>query len=955
MPVRFVGREREVGLLGDRVRAALGGDVQVVLVAGEPGVGKSRLAEEVAGHASVLGMACVWGRAVREEGSPPYWVFHQVVRGLSRSLRSEHQAQSDGGRTPELDTGAAGDQERFRLFDAMTEFLARVAQQNGLLVVLDDLQWADPVSLRLLVYLAVSARQARLVVLGCYRDTEIGDRLRAALAELAGEPVVTRLRLTGLAEPEVAAQLAGVTGWPVPDSVAAAAWRRTRGNPFFVGELGRLLVDSPESGHEELPVGVRDAVRGRLARLSTACRAVVSAAAVLGSELDAAEIAAVTERELAQVLAALDEAAAAGVVTGGRFTHDLIREVAWREMTTVERHRIHGRTAEYLSTRADSGARAREIAFHWLESLPTGDTAQAVSWAERAADQAMAQLAWEDADTLYGRAVDAAAATNQDERFTPADRCRLLLGRARAQVRAYDVVGARRSLLAAADIARGRGDVETLAEAVLTMEGVTDPLWDTTGRALCEEALAGLAEEDSALRARLLAYAVVVGVWRTDAAAGPEIESRSAEALAMAQRVGDRPAVVAALRARQMARSGPDGAADRLDLSARMLQLGQDHNDDDATMWGRLWRFDALVQLGDLDQAEAELNPIAAATDRLRSPLARSHDLRSRAAIALARGRFTDAETLGREASEIARRAGYESTVGTAWGFLLVLATQTGNSELVPDPVYESLAGGTGGGAVLACWKLALGQRADAERLYRTVPPPESIPESMPRFSLLGELASTVELAAEFDDRKTAAHAYRLLRPFADQFVCGGAGVVAVMGSVRLALGQATATTGRLDEAVQHLRAAIDTHDRAGMPPLTAITRYWLARVLARRDRTGDRVEAAALATSAGAMADSLGMAPLHRRARELTTQLEDRPAGPLTRREQQVAELVSHGLTNRQIAATTHISERTAESHVQHILSKLGFTSRTQIAAWIATREINTADTGPDIRTDRP
>jgi predicted ATPase len=381
---RFVGRERELGWLGGRVRAALGGDAQVVLVAGEPGVGKSRLAEEVAGHASGRGMACGWGRAVREEGSPPYWVFQQVVRGLSRA-------------GPELGTDAAGDRERFRLFDAVTGFLALAAEPSGLLVVLDDLQWADPASLRLLVYLAASVRKARLVVLGCYRDTEVGDRLRAALAELAGEPVVTRSRLTGLAEPEVAAQLAGVTGVALPASVAAAVWRRSGGNPFFVGELGRLLVDSTDGRHEELPVGVQDAVRGRLARLSDTCRTVVSAAAVFGSEVDATGIAAVTGHELAQVLTVLDEADAAGVVTEGRFTHDLIREVAAREMSTVERHGVHRRIAEYLSGRADADARTGEIAFHWLESLPAGDAGPAVSWAERAVDRDCPLLAGQGA------------------------------------------------------------------------------------------------------------------------------------------------------------------------------------------------------------------------------------------------------------------------------------------------------------------------------------------------------------------------------------------------------------------------------------------------------------------------------------------------------------------------------------------------------------------------------
>lgn len=921
---RFVGRERELALLDGRVRAASDRHGQVVLVAGEPGVGKSRLGDEVAGRASGSGMACARGRATRQEGGPPYWMFRQVVRDLSAG------APAAAGPVPALADSvpdAAGAPERFRRFEAVTGFLERVAEPSGLVVVLDDLQWADAASLQLLVHLATRAQQARLVVLGTYRDTEVGDRLRTALAELAGEPVVTRLRLEGLTEPEVAAQLAGVTGWAVPDSVATAVWRRSRGNPFFVGELGSLLLGSPEDVHEELPLGIRDAVRGRLARLSAACREVVSAAGVLGSELDPAGIAASTGRELPEVLAALDEASAAGVVSEGRFAHDLIREVAWREVATVQRHTVHRRMAEHLSALADADARAGEIAYHRLESLPAGDAPLAVSWAERAADQAMAQLAWEEAEALYARAM--AAAT--DPGFTPADRCRLLLGRARAQVRAYDVDGARRSLLEATDIARGVGDADTIARGVLTMEGVTDVQWDATGRALCEEALDGIPDEDSALRARLLAHAVVTGSWRTDVQAEPW----SAAALAMAERVGDRQAMVAALRARQMARSGPDGVADRLALGDRLLEVGRD-GDDDAEMWGRLWRYDALVQSGELHRAEAELAPITAVTDRLRSPLARWHQLRARAAMALARGRFGDAEALGLDAAAIALGAGHQGAAVPASGFLLILATQTGNTGLVPDP--EVLAGEQGG-AVVACWKLAMGERAAALRIYRTLPPPVSVP----RFVLLTELAGSTELTAEFDDREAAAQAYRLLLPFAELFVCGGAGVVAVLGSAQLPLGQAAATLGRLDDAVRHLRAAVDANERAGMPPLTASARYWLARVLARRRRAGDRAEAAALAASVAATAGTLGMAPLHRDAGKLVARFDEQAPGPLTRREQQVAALVAQGLTNRQIAATVHISERTAESHVQHIFGKLGFTSRSQVAAWVVAEDLGT------------
>lgn len=707
-----------------------------------------------------------------------------------------------------------------------------------------------------------------------------------------------------------------MTGWAVPDSVAAAVRRRTQGNPFFVGELGALLADG-RGTDGELPEGVRDAVRGRLARLSPACRSVISSAAVLGSQPEPVGLAASIGSELADVLAALDEAAEVGILAGQRFAHDLIREAARLEVATAERLGLHERMAEYLTGVGDADSRVAEIAFHWLESLPAGDPVRAVRWAERAAEKAMSQLAWEEAESLYRRALAAAA--------TPADRCRLLLGRARAQVRTYDMEGARRSVVAVADIAREVGDVATIAEAVLVMEGTSDFIWVDVARALCDEALAGIAEEDSATRARLLAQRVVIDAWNSTPAAA----ERSAEALAMAERVGDRRAIVEALRARQVVSGGPEGAADRLALGDRLLAVAGAGADDDAEMWGRLWRFDALAQLGEIDRAEAELDAITAVTERLRSPLARWHAVRSRAAIALARGWFEETRRCADQAMELADRAGHEGAMLPAVAALLMLRGQTGDAKVISDDVVaKHEARMSALRAIPASWKLAMGQREAAQRIYRTLPPPGAVP----RFVLLSALAGHAELAAEFDDRVAAEEIYRLLLPHADLFVCGGAGVVGILGSAHLALGLASATTGRLDDAVRHLRTAAERNERAGMPPYAAMSRYQLAKALMRRKRPGDREEATALAVSVAAVAARLGMAPL----RALADDLAEPAASPLTKREQEIATLVSQGLTNRQIAATAHISERTVETHVQNILGKLGFTNRGQVVAWV-------------------
>jgi DNA-binding CsgD family transcriptional regulator/tetratricopeptide (TPR) repeat protein len=914
----FVGRAWERGIVEAAVRAARDGTGRVLLIAGEPGVGKTRVAQWAASAAAAAGVRSGWGWASEDEGSPPYWPFRQAMRGID-------------GVGPVVFDVAAPDrraesvaQERFRLFEEVAGALRAAAEPRGLLLVLDDMQWADPASLGLLVHLARGLADSRLFLLVNYRDTETSGTqpLLDALAALTREATVSRLHLQGLSEPEVAEQLADVTGWTMPGPVAAAVSARTRGNPFFVRELGRVLAASLDG---TLPDSVRDAVRGRLAGLTAACRTLIAAAAALGSEFDSAALAGVTGRDLNRVFAALDEATAAGIIGPDlRFTHDLIREAARLEVPTATRSELHHAMAEYLAGLTDADRRAREIAHHRLEALPAGDPAVAVGAARQAAVEAMAHLAWEEADGLLARAIAGAPAP-------PEVRCELLIARAEAQVRAYDIEGSRSSLLAAAEIGRARGDGLAIARAVLTMEGVSDFTWDETWQSMRQEALAAIPPGDSGLRARLLAMLVVADMWHSPG----DAKSRAAESLSMAERVGDRRAVVEALRASQIANSGPDGARLRKSLGDRLLTIGASGGDDDARLWGHLWRFDALAQLGDVDSAEAECDQVDAVAVRLRSPLARWHALRCRGTIAAARGRFTDALTIGRQAEAVARQSGHAGSLAPSLGFLVMVQAHLGHFDEIRDPALSFHAGSVvtaAMGAIQARWRLAVGDRAEAERLYRKLPPPTAIPP----FLLLTTLAAMAELAAEFGDKPTAAQVHELLAPHADLFVCGGAGAILIEGSVRCALGIAAAATGRLDEAIRHLRSAADVNERAGLPGCAATARLQLARALRRR-RPGDRDEAGALAVSAGAIASELGMVPLRAAADRFLAGLAGRGDSGLSQREAQVAAYVAQGLTNRQIAAAEHISERTVETHIRHIFTKLGLATRAQLAAWQA------------------
>ncbi|MGO4618105.1 LuxR C-terminal-related transcriptional regulator [Nocardia sp. 2YAB30] len=276
----------------------------------------------------------------------------------------------------------------------------------------------------------------------------------------------------------------------------------------------------------------------------------------------------------------------------------------------------------------------------------------------------------------------------------------------------------------------------------------------------------------------------------------------------------------------------------------------------------------------------------------------------------------------------------HDSLVGSSVFALIVIDGLT-ESDLVSAEQFEENERSVPGFLVPA-HGVHWAQRGDIERarrLFRSAPDIDTVPPP----TLLTTLATRSELAAMFDDPEVAADLAARLRPHADLFVTGGASTLVNFGSARTYLGIALAVGGHLDDAVRELRKGIAANEIARTPPYAALAGFELARILARRRRPGDLDEAAALCASVGTAAEQLGMTPLYRRAAELAATIRgDRPSG-LTRREVEVAAYVAQGLTNRQIATLMHISQRTVESHVQHTLTKLGFSNRTQVAAWAA------------------
>jgi predicted ATPase len=587
----FVGREAELAALAADLDAAIAGRGGVVLLAGEPGIGKTRLARELASLAAARGVLVLWGRCWEGEGAPAFWPWVQVVRAYIQASAPAALRQDLGAGAPDITQLVPAVSERlpgvpvpppmepeaarFRLFDSLAGFLRAAAGRQPLLLVLDDLHWADALSLALLRFVSRELEHARLLVVGCYRHTEVDQApaLMAAVADLSRGQRHRRLPLGGLDQPEVASFVASVAGVAPSAALAAAVYRQTDGNPFFVTEVVRLLASQGrlDAGSatvlggglpEGISEGVKAVVAERLGRLSHDCQQVLEVAAVVGRDFELRVLQPACGMDGDQLLGLLEEAEAARViepVPGGLgrwwFAHGLVREVLYESLPAARRMRLHGLVGQALeaSYAADPGPHLAELAHHFVAAAPTGQVARAVRAATLAGRHALEVLAWEDAAGLFERALAALELAEQPDQR---QRCELLLALGEARMAASDVAAARAAYQQAGELARQLGWPEALARAGLGLGlestvGIVDPV--EVG--LLQQALAALGEGDSLLRARVLARLARAWLFIR------QVEQRRAlseEAVRLARRLGDLATLAAVLYDRHLAIWGPD-------------------------------------------------------------------------------------------------------------------------------------------------------------------------------------------------------------------------------------------------------------------------------------------------------------------------------------------------------------------------------------------------------------
>jgi ATP/maltotriose-dependent transcriptional regulator MalT len=918
----FVGREPELAVLGRGLAEACDGGGCVVLVEGEAGMGKTVLAHELTQRARQEGLITCWGGCLEAEGAPPYFPWTQILRALGVS--------TDMLLAPDEDS-------RFRRFYEVVEVLRTASGKRGMLLVLDDLHWADVPSMRLLQLVASQLTGFRLLIVGLYRSTEFrpGGELTQVLSALQRDRATSRLTMSGLATREIEELATHVLRRRPDDAFLRAVEQRTEGNPLFVVELVRLAASSG-AGQGWLPAGVREVIARRFDRMPEATRHVLRQASVLGRDFSLGLVAQLADAPPSDIALSLEDAIAADLVTPGeghslRFAHSLMQEVAYGELSQVERQHLHKRAADAIGE-ADQLLDVR--AHHLRQAAPLIGAAPALDATLLAARRATAQLAYEHAAFQYGQALGLldllpdATVTRQE----------LLLDLARCQFRSGAVTDSWASCRNAADLARAAGDAVTVAEAATVIRGLAnDPICDEI-HMLCREALTLLGGADPVLEARLLGQlAVTASQW-----AGGAEPGLTQRALVAAESTGDPDALFLALQARHTELVDARYALERLALGERAVQLGRDTGRDDYAFWGHVWRLDTFWELSRRVQMDTELAALTSVVGHLKEPLGRWRLTMVQASMAMMEGRYTDARTLADQALTIGRKGGHGEAEFMHVVFRDHLASQVSDEDDLSEVEVFVRRFAEEGPFFARAWHAhvlaSLGRLDEASAVWASVLPHlDEFPRYTPEWII--NLTASTDMCLLLDQKQLAPTLYADMLPFADRQATGGAHTPS-RGPVALYLGKLARELENWEPADAHLASALHLATAMGARPHEAMTRVEMARLLLARRRTGDIARAEVLLEEAIRTARRLGMKSLESEASSLLAARRGGRSTPLSPREEEVAALVAKGLSNRQVASSLHLSERTVETHVRSIFNKLGVESRAGIASWFTARQ---------------
>jgi DNA-binding SARP family transcriptional activator len=898
-----IARETEMELLADALkRVTTGEGREVVLVSGDPGLGKTTLASEASRRAFDVGACVLLGRCNEDLGLP-YGPFvealtHYVMDGPLDLLRSHVTTYGAelSRMVPALrqklgvlpaPQSTDPDTERYLLFGAVVGLLTEVSARQPLVLVVDDLQWADKPSLQLLRHVVTSAEPMRLLVIATYRDSELTGPhpLTETLPALRREPGVSRIELRGLDDSGVIAFMEAAAGHDLDDTgvdLAHAVYRETDGNPFFVNEILRHLSETGviyqdatgrwtaarDVGDMTLPDSVREVVAARVARLGEHAARAMSFASVIGRDFDLRLLSEVTEYSEDTLLDILDGATAASLVREAgdapsrySFSHALVQHTLYQGMGMTRRARAHRLVAESLETLCGDhpGERVGELAHHWFNATQPVDLAKAIDYARQAAEAAVAALAPDDAVRYYSQALQLIVQLPDPDPLMQVD---LLLGLGHAQSQA-GIPGFSETLLDAAHRAQALGATDRLVAAGLANNRGWGALGvvDTEKVAVLEAALEATAAVDSPERAVLLATLC------SELSFGPPDQrlALADEARAMARRLGDPTTLVRVLNLFRTTLNVPSLHEQRISESAEALAIAETLGDPVHLVSAATMGHISAVQAGDFDRGARCMALEKTLSERLRQPVLIWNTTFHEAAYALLAGDPERAEELATLALQIGSDCGQPDATAYYGGQLMEIRTQQGRlGELTPliaqlradNPGVPAL------NAALAKAYLEAGERTEAMRLLDVA--------VSDRFASLPEdnawMDAVVRYAGVAIELRTAAHAAPLLELLAPYHAMVPFQGLLVMEPVATYLGGLASVLGRNDDAESFFAEASDLCTRGEMKFAEAVTGLLWGRMLLVRQEPGDVERGRQLLDQAGAAAKANGYAMIESR-----------------------------------------------------------------------------------------
>jgi DNA-binding CsgD family transcriptional regulator/tetratricopeptide (TPR) repeat protein len=968
----IVGRARELEVFRAAFDRMLAGRRQMVLISGEPGIGKTRCAQALAGVAEDQGALVLWGHCREDAGAPPYWPWVQILRAYVEAssldevrLNMGAAAKDIAALVPELlemsqpaqpGPGAAADSgpARFRTFDAIRQFFHQATQQVPITLVLDDLHWADTPSLSLLEFLNQELQNSRLLIVAAYRDADASGKtpLQHTLGGVTREPGVERVHLAGLSQSAIAQVAERLCDVSLSDSAVKLIYQRTDGNPLFAIELIKVLLDESSGSNigatpARIPAGVRETIGRRLDRLSEPCNKLLGVAAVHGRQFTALDVAVATDQEVQHVLTVLEPAVQAGIVQtnadapgGYQFIHGLIRETIYEDLPAVDRLRLHGRAGDALvaAHSAHLEPALTLIAYHYHQAATLGFSEQAVVYALRAAESAVRMYAYEEALLHYDRAIDTMQGRGlmQDERLARAYVLKGSALRLLGQIeRSIDV------LLEAVNRTRLLDSAELLVDVLMSLAMTSQHVAQRHIVPLLDRALALLPETDSVGRTKALATLAFALRTSTDKT---RIQVLVDQALAMASRCCDGVARCGCFQLTVMAlRGNPASLPRRLLIGQEYIALARSTGSGDLLAEAYHWQALNYFEAGQIDDLEALLEPYESlATARL--GLHQYWAASDRITLALLRGEWTDLEARIEQLLEIGTKTRSGDADGVYGAQMFALNRDRGRLHALAPQIKEIAASGTKRmwepGLMLICAEIGL--LSEARSMFERLVDQDC--RAICRDDMfLACLVFCAQTCCALGDAQHADSLYQLLRPYAKQTANHPTAVC--FGTTELYLAMLAYTANRPDVAREHFDAAVALNRAMRAWPYLARTLHRYGVFLLARPTDRERRMGFQQLREAEELARRLSMARLVIDINAVLHAKDGAVSFPddLTAREVDVLRLLAIGRTNKDVSMVLAISLNTVATHVRSILNKTQCANRTEAARYAIRHGLHT------------